>query len=127
MVAEEDDSDDESSSEEDSEGLRDSHLKLIRANQIRMACCAIARGERTIIPPKWNTSKNGVCETCVDKRWTPNKLHRWKIGKLQQIHADHFNGVKGPTVYKEMFQKLRQHFCFYHNWKYYDVPETRLK
>ena len=82
-----------------------------------MACIAVSRGEKVIIPPRWDPTKNETCNCKLDRRWTPQKIHSWNIDKLQKIHADHCNGVKGPKVYKEMFDKLRTHFRFYHGWQ----------
>ena len=100
--------------------------KYIRMHQIRAACNRIARGENVVIPPPWNPSKNGNCDGHVPRSWTPEKLHGMKLEKLQGICQTHC-GIKGPTTYKTMFIKLRQHLCFYHGWKPYDVPETRIK
>ena len=107
--------------------LHNGHLKIIHADQIRMACCQIAQGEKRIIPPRWNPLRCGICDVKVDKCRKPSTIHRWKIEKLQKIHAKHFDDVKGPSTYKGMFEKLRQHFVFYHNWPYYEIPQNRIK
>ena len=54
----------------------------------------------------------------------PQKFHEWKIEKLHDIHEQHI-GTRGPNTFK--YGKLRQHFCYYHGWDYYDIPEKRQK
>ena len=122
------DDDSESDSSEDYEEIVASPMKHIRQNQIRMAMCAIANGENAIIPPKWNPILNGVCEASkkLPRTTKPESIHRWSMEKLRKLHQKHL-GTQGPNTYNEMYKKLRQHFCFYAGWAYYDVPEKRIR
>ena len=43
------------------------------------------------------------------------------IKELQNLHHEQ-RGTKEPKHYWKIFEKLRQHFVFYHGWQYYDIP-----
>ena len=94
-------------------------------NQIRRAVAAVAKGESVVIPPRYNPEKDGVCDVKCPRTFNPDAFHKWDMKKLTSIHEKHV-GTKGPQTYNKMYYSLRQHFCWYHGWDYYEIPETRI-
>ena len=122
------DTDESTDDESDSDEIFSCPQKHIRQSQIRLALGKVSRGLKVVIPPKYDKNKNGKCNCKVPIAWQrdPQKIHLCDMNELKKFHLWHI-GTKGPNSYHEMYKKMRQHLCFFHNISYYDIPLKRRK
>ena len=81
-----------------------------------------------MIPPKFDPNKNEKCDVTFGKKFlqSPDEIHHASLDELKKYHHEHL-GTQGPTTYKKMFEKIRQHNCYYHGVNFYEIPPKRLK
>ena len=100
-------------------------IKFGCRSRFKSSSTAASQGVKMAISPRYDPSKDGRCDTRVPKTYKLDKFHSWGMHKHLKIHQEHV-GTKGPQTYHKIFCSLRQHFCYFHGWNYYECPNSRI-
>ena len=61
----------------------------------------VSLGAKSIVPPPYDSKKDGCCDVHVPKLWKPEKFHKMKLKKLKEIYEARTDKA-GSGTYKEM-------------------------